>query len=129
MSNEIFDAENRHQHYLERFKTGEVNSLSAFLKKVEQSLIQQLSQSNTFTSRKRIRTILDRIRKDSEFFLTEYVQQLALDLDGFGEAEAEFTATALSNEVSLQTTVPTAGQVATAAKARPFTSKLLLEEL
>ena len=129
MSNEIFDAENRHQHYLERFKTGEVNSLSAFLKKVEESLILQLSKSNTFTSRKRIRTILDRIRKDSEFFLTEYVQQLTLDLEGFGEAEAEFTATALSNEVNLQTTVPTAGQVATAAKARPFTSKLLLEEL
>ena len=54
IDNFIINAETRHQHYIERFKTGETNNLAPFLKRLESQLILRLSKARTHTSRKRI---------------------------------------------------------------------------
>lgn len=124
-----FDAANRHQHYLERFKTGEVNSLNPFLKLLERQLRDRLSGQQTFRSRKRTLEVLNAIYNDSLGTLTEYSEQLALDLGEFSESEAEFTATTLSKSVSVTAAVPTTNRVIAAARARPFNGKLLKDAL
>lgn len=129
MSNFIFDASNRHQHYLERFKTGEVNNLAPFLKRLEDQLILRLSKAKTFNSQKRIQAVLAQIHNDSLGILTEYSEQLGIDLEDFSQAEAEFTATTLAKEIGLETAVPSNTQVTAAVKARPFNSRLLRDVL
>lgn len=129
MSNFIFDSQSRHQHYLERYKTGEVNRLNIFMKRLEKSLIARLSSQQTFRSRQRTLAVLRAIYDDSLKNLNEYVDQLLLDLENFGEAEADFTAKTIAKGLSLETAVPAAEQIFAAAKARPFNSKMLRDEL
>ena len=129
MSNFEFDAESRHQHYLERYKTGEYNSLLPFLKRVEESLILQLSKAKTFHSQERIKKILATIQSDTQAILEEYTSQLALDLSDLGEAEASFTAATLAKSQGVAFTTPAVTQIAAAVNARPFNSKLLKDEL
>lgn len=129
MSSFIFDAHNRHQHYLERFKTGEVNNLDPFLKRLEADLIARLSKQQTFRNRQRTIAVLKAIHDDSLATLQEYTDQLLLDLEPFGEAEADFTARTLAKDIALETAVPATEQIIAATKARPFTSRLLKDEL
>lgn len=129
MDSFIENAESRHQHYLERFKTGEYNSLLPFLKRLEAQLILRLSKSKTFKSQKRIRELLSQIQKDAEIILAEYSGQLTLDLGEFATAEGEFTAKTITKGVSLDTTVPSPIQLIAAANARPFNSTLLKDSL
>lgn len=125
----IFDAQSRHQHYIERYKTGEINRLNKFLKRLERQLIARLSTQQTFRSRKRTLSVLKAIHDDSLDSLNEYAEQLLLDLETFGEAEAEFSATTISKGLEVETTLPATEQIIAAAKARPFNSKLLRDEL
>ena len=125
----IFDAQSRHQHYLERYKTGEINRLNPFLKQLEARLIKRLSGQQTFRSRQRTLNVLKSIYEDSLTSLDEYTAQLLLDLESFGEAEAEFTAKTVSKGLAVETTLPATEQIIAAAKARPFNSKLLRDEL
>ena len=129
MSNFQFDAESRHQHYLERFKTGEVNSLLPFLKRVEESLILQLSKAKTYRSQVRIKKILATIQSDTTLILEEYTDQLSLDLVDVGTAEADFTVGTLAQSQDLDFVTPSVTQITAAANARPFNSMLLKDEL
>lgn len=130
MSEFNFDAESRHQHYLERFKTGEVNSLDSFIVQLEERLVVNLSRTKSLTKRSNITATLKKIQKDSVELLTEYVKQLGVDLEDFSEAEARFVTATLAKDIERdEFIVPSLNQLKAAANARPFTTKLLREEL
>ena len=129
LNNFDFDAESRHQHYLERYKTGEYNSLLPFLKRVEESLILQLSKAKTFKSQERINKLLATIQRDTQLLLEEYTGQLSLDLVELGKAEADFTVATLAQSQDLDFVTPSVTQITAAVKARPFNSVLLKDEL
>tara|TARA_R100000541_G_scaffold28160_2_gene37478 strand:+ start:1152 stop:2216 length:1065 start_codon:yes stop_codon:yes gene_type:complete len=130
MANFIFDADSRHQHYIERYKTGTVNDLGKFLVLLEDKLIARLSKSKTFTSRKRILSVLKQIEKDAFGLLSQYTEQLGVDLESFSKAESEFVASTLAKAAETETfTVASTAALRAAANARPFATKLLREEL
>jgi len=130
MANFIFDTEARHQHYLERYKTGEVNNLSKFIVTLENKLIVNLSKTKKVTSRKRIKDTLKLIQTDAVDLLTQYSEQLQVDLEDLSLQEAEFVGATLAKSVEREEfTVPSLAQLKVAANARPFTNKILKEEL
>ena len=125
-----FDAESRHQHYMERYKTGEVNSLDSFIVQLEERLVVNLSRTKSLTKRSNITAALKRIQSDTLELLTEYTTQLGIDLEDFSEAEARFVTATLAKDIERdEFVVPALNQLRAAANARPFTTKLLKDEL
>lgn len=130
MSTFNFDAESRHQHYLERFKTGEVNSLDDFLVQLENRLVLNLSRTKSITKRSKINAMLKKIHSESLDFLKLYTAQLGDDLLAFSAAESRFIVATLAKDIERdEFIIPNLNQLRVAANARPFTSKLLREEL
>lgn len=119
----------RHQHYLERYKTGQYNKFAPFLSRLEDALIKRLSRQNTFNSQKRIKAVLNAIYDDTFTQLSDFTKEFDQELIELGVAEVDFAAQTLIKEGVDLTGQPSLTQILAAVRARPFNSKLLREEL
>lgn len=129
MADKLTDVIARHQHFVERYKTGEVNKIDPFLRRIELDLINRLGGQNTFRSRERILAQLDAIYKFSLAELSTYIDQSEINMVEFGVSQAAFTAKSLSATQGALFSEPSIRQIRAAAFSRPFTTVLLKDSL
>ncbi|WP_095093851.1 minor capsid protein [Pseudomonas sp. Irchel 3A5] len=121
----LLDATIRHAVFLERLKAGEVQKFAPFLKEIDRSLRDRLTQSDmTSYTRKRLEKLLDEVDSLLLGIFTRFTDQLMLDLIDLATYEAQFEATSLTKAapvgVSFEAAVPTATAIRTAVLSNPL---------
>ena len=120
-ANPLFDSTIRHQVYLERLKSGEVNQFAALLKEIDKDLRTRLTENDlTDFSRKRLEKLLAAVDKSLSTIFDGYYDELAGHLTEIAQYEAGFESRSLSNEVGFETVIPAAKQVHAAVMAAPL---------
>lgn len=130
-SNEfLVNAAVRHQHFLERFKTSQANKFTKFLKDADRRITDTLNKAGNINSRRKLNQTQTQVREVLAGIYGNWGGELTDDLVEFGEAEADFEARSLEKAVvGISVTAPAVEQIKAAALARPFTGKLLKDEL
>jgi len=121
----ILDATIRHAVFLEKLKTGEVGKFAPFLKEIDRSIRDRLTQSDlTEYNVKRLEALLKEVDSLLLGIFDRYSVQLNLDLIDIANYEAEFEATSLARSapvgVSLDVAAPTAAAIRTAVLTNPL---------
>jgi SPP1 gp7 family putative phage head morphogenesis protein len=121
----LLDATIRHAVFLERLKAGEVQKFAPFLKEIDRSLRDRLTQSDmTSYTRKRLEKLLDEVDSLLLGIFTRFTDQLTLDLIDLATYESQFEATSLTKAapvgVSFEAAVPTATAIRTAVQSNPL---------
>lgn len=126
---DLTDTMARHAHYVERYKTGQVNQINPFIANIEDDLIRLLGRQNTFRSQQRIENVLDAIYSSTFDNMDEYMDIMEENLGEFGISESEFLTSSLSLEQGFEYDVPAPRQIRAAAYSKPFDNKLLKDTL
>lgn len=121
----VFDATIRHAVFLEKLKVGEVGKFAPFLKEIDRSIRERLTQSDlTEYNVKRLETLLKEVDSLLLAIFERFSAQLSLDLIDIANYEAEFEATSLARTVpiglSLDVVAPTAAAIRTAVLTNPL---------
>ena len=121
----IFDATIRHAVVLEKLKVGEVGKFAPFLKEIDRSIRERLTQSDlTEYNVKRLEALLKEVDSLLLAIFERFSAQLNLDLIDIANYEAEFEATSLARTVpiglSLDVVAPTAAAIRTAVLTNPL---------
>ncbi|MFL1547004.1 phage minor head protein [Pseudomonas sp. O39] len=121
----ILDATIRHAVFLEKLKAGEVGKFAPFLKEIDRSIRDRLTQSDlTEYNVKRLEALLKEVDSLLLGIFDRYSAQLNLDLVDIANYEAEFEATSLARSapvgVSLDVVAPTAASIRTAVLTNPL---------
>ena len=113
----------RHQVYLERLKSHEVNQFAAFLRQMDQRLRQRLESSTPLTdfSRARLERLLASIERALQAIFDNYYEELAGHLTDLALYEAEFESRNLNAALAnVETAIPAANQVRIAVFSAPL---------
>ena len=121
----IDDKLTRHQHYVERYKTGTANEVDAYIRRVDK-LIRELLSGATLSTAGQLERLQRRIRVEILEIYREWARKFPNKLVDFGIAEAAFYDKAMEG-VALA--IPTRQALRSAIVSRPFNNKLLREEL
>ncbi|MDI2590020.1 minor capsid protein [Pseudomonas sp. 681] len=121
----ILDATIRHAVFLEKLKAGEVGKFAPFLKEIDRSIRDRLTQSDlTEYNVKRLEALLKEVDSLLLGIFDRYSVQLNLDLIDIANYEAEFEVTSLARSapvgVSLDVAAPTAAAIRAAVLTNPF---------
>jgi len=121
----VLDATIRHAVFLEKLKAGEVGKFAPFLKEIDRSIRDRLTQSDlTEYSVKRLEALLKEVDSLLLGIFDRYSAQLNLDLVDIANYEAEFEATSIARSapvgVSLDVVAPTAAAIRTAVLTNPL---------
>ncbi|EUB84898.1 minor capsid protein [Pseudomonas sp. GM30] len=121
----ILDATIRHAVFLEKLKAGEVGKFAPFLKEIDRSIRDRLTQSDlTEYNVKRLEALLKEVDSLLLGIFDRYSAQLNLDLIDIANYEAEFEASSLARSapvgVSLDVVTPTAAAIRTAVLTNPL---------
>ena len=121
----ILDATIRHAVFLEKLKAGEVGKFAPFLKEIDRSIRERLTQSDlTEYNVKRLEALLKEVDSLLLGIFDRYSLQLNLDLEDIANYEAEFEATNLARSapvgVSIGVVAPTAAAIRTAVLTNPL---------
>ena len=121
----ILDATIRHAVFLEKLKAGEVGKFAPFLKEIDRSIRDRLTQTDlTDYNVKRLEALLKEVDSLLLGIFDRYSVQLNLDLIDIANYEAEFEATSLARSapvgVSLDVAAPTAAAIRTAVLTNPL---------
>ncbi|UWF46881.1 phage head morphogenesis protein [Pseudomonas sp. N3-W] len=121
----ILDATIRHAVFLEKLKAGEVGKFAPFLKEIDRSIRDRLTQSDlTEYNVKRLEALLKEVDSLLLGIFDRYSVQLSLDLIDIANYEAEFEATSLARSapvgVSLDVAAPTAAAIRAAVLTNPL---------
>lgn len=119
----IYDAEIRHQVFIERLKSGEVAKFAPFLKQIDRLIRDRLSGDDiTDFNRDRLERLLQTVDGLLLAILTEYTDQLNLDLIDLAQYEATFEASTLSQvgPATFEAVVPAVAQIRAAVLANPL---------
>ena len=129
-SEQIQDANIRHQVYLQRYSTQVVNRIMKLLAKVDRRLATRLAKADMTTlSRARMEKMLDNIRTINVQAYKVVAGEIRSELREFAKYEAAFQARIIENAlpVALDVVTPAAAQLYSAVAARPFQGRLLKE--
>lgn len=130
MSDSLIDVYSRHQHFIERYKTGQFNRLKPFLKRIESGLRAELLKTNTVFSQKRIAAKLAFVESLVLTELSAFTFDFNAQLEALMVSETNFGAKALEQFVEgFEATIPTLAQLTAAVNKRPFNTKLLRDAL
>ena len=129
MSDHAIDLMARHQHYVERYKTGQYNNILPYIESIEDDLIRLLSRTGSTRSRRRIADILAKIEASVNQNLVEFTSTFNTELGAFATAQATFTAGVLTEVGEVLGSVPSPTQLRKAFSSRPFNSRLLKDVL
>lgn len=121
----ILDATIRHAVFLEKLKAGEVGKFAPFLKEIDRSIRDRLTQSDlTEYNVKRLEALLKEVDSLLLGIFDRYSALLNLDLIDIANYEAEFEATNLARSapvgVSLDVVAPTAAAIRAAVLTNPL---------
>lgn len=118
----LIEAATRNSVLLERLKTGEVQKIDPFLRRIDRDLRERLSRDAlTAYSRQRLETMLATIDAMIAKVQGEFSEQLLLDLFDIGSYEAEFEARSLDQVlVNISVATPTVQTIQAAVKAQPL---------
>lgn len=121
----ILDATIRHAIFLEKLKAGEVGKFAPFLKEIDRSIRERLTQSDlTEYSVKRLEALLGEVDSLLLAIFVRFSAQLNLDLIDIANYEAEFEATSLARTapigLSLDVVAPTTAAIRTAVLTNPL---------
>lgn len=121
----ILDATIRHAVFLEKLKAGEVGKFAPFLKEIDRSIRDRLTQSDlTEYNVKRLEALLKEVDSLLLGIFDRYSAQLNRDLIDIANYEAEFEASSLVRSapvgVSLDVVAPTAAAIRTAVLTNPL---------
>jgi SPP1 gp7 family putative phage head morphogenesis protein len=124
-SADLFNANVRHQTFLESLKTHEVNQLAAFLVSIEQQVRAMLSGDElTDFSRTRLESQLAALNVDMKTVFDEHYDDLSGRLTKIGDYEAGFEARAIGSAVAgFEAAIPAAGQVLAASRVTPLSAE------
>ena len=122
MNQPLFNSSVRHQVYIEGLKANQADRFGRFLKLIDKSLRQRLSQDElTEFSRTRLEKLLSATNKTLGDIFGEFEGELRGDLIDFGEYESEFEAKNLSNAIDgVETIIPAPSQVKAAIFSQPL---------
>ena len=121
----VLDATIRHAVFLEKLKAGEVGKFAPFLKEIDRSIRDRLTQSDlTEYNTKRLEALLKEVDSLLLGIFDRYSLQLNLDLIDIANYEAEFEASSLVRSapvgVALDVVAPTAVAIRTAVLTNPL---------
>lgn len=118
----LIEAATRNSVMLERLKSGEVQKIDPFLKRIDKDLRDKLSRDAlTSYSRQRLETMLATVDAMLVKIQGEYSKQLLIDLFDIAEYEAQFEAKSLDQIlVNITAAVPTVKAVQAAVLAQPL---------
>lgn len=122
-SEALIESTTRHQVYLERLKSGEVNQLASFLLDIDRRIRARLGGDElTEFSRARLERLLGSLDKDLSKIFDKYYDDLAGHLADIGEYEAGFEARNLNNIVTgaFESVVPSSNQITAAIFSDPL---------
>lgn len=120
---QLVEQSTRHQVYLERLKTGEVNQFASFLQQIDRSVRARLSGEDlTDFNRARLNTLLASVNSDLRGIYSEYWDELAGHLIDLSEYEAGFEARSLDKVLpsGVNTVVPPPNQIWAAVTTTPL---------
>jgi SPP1 gp7 family putative phage head morphogenesis protein len=130
MSDNFTDIFSRHAHFVERYKSGLVNKLDPFLRRITRNLRLELLKTNTVISRNRILQKLSFVEDLVKSELTTYIEFIESQSQDFAMSEAEFASKALLLQSDLfNSVIPSQNQLNSAVRARPFNNRLLKDSL
>jgi SPP1 gp7 family putative phage head morphogenesis protein len=118
----LIEAATRNSVLIERLKSGEVQKIDPFLKRIDKDIRDKLSRDSlTSYSRQRLETMLATIDAMLVKIQGEYSKQLLIDLYDIAQYEAEFEAKSLDQIlVNITAAVPTVKAVQAAVVAQPL---------
>jgi SPP1 gp7 family putative phage head morphogenesis protein len=121
----LFDATVRHAVFLEQLKAGEVSKFGPFLKEIDRTIRNQLTQADlTDYNQRRLERLLAEVGSLLLGIFERYGDQLNLDLIDIAMYEAQFEATALSRAapvgVTFDAAVPSAAAIRSAVLSNPL---------
>lgn len=123
-SEALIESTVRHQVFLERLKSGEVNQFTAFLQQMDRSLRQSLAGAElTNFNRARLERLLKSVESTLNDIFKRYYNELAGHLMDLAEYEAEFESRNLANvltSTTFETVIPAMQQVRAAVLAIPL---------
>ena len=121
-SPQLIEQSTRHQVFLERVKSGEVNQFASFLKETDRSLRYRLSGADlTDYSRQRLERLIVGINGDLDAIYTRYWDDLSGSLIDIAEYEAEFESRSLNAVLdNFETTIPAPEQIRAAIFSAPL---------
>lgn len=119
----IYDAQVRHQVFIERLKSGEVAKFAPFLKQIDKAIRERLSGDDiTDFTRARLERLLEAVDGLLLGIFTAYTDQLNLDLIDLAQYEASFEASTLSQvgPATFEAVVPAVAQIRAAVLTNPL---------
>lgn len=119
----LYDAQVRHQVFIERLKSGEVAKFAPFLKQIDKAIRERLSGDDiTDLTRARLEKLLEAVDGLLLGIFTAYTDQLNLDLIDLAQYEATFEASTLSQvgPATFEAVVPAVAQIRAAVLTNPL---------
>ena len=114
----------RHQVYLERFKSGEFNKYSPFLKRMAKTVRSELSGNDiTEFKRARLENLIRSINQDMKLIQGEYIEGLNKSSLELARHEAVFETKSLDQVVKYDFVIPTDNQLKSAALTNPLSAE------
>lgn len=121
----VLDATIRHAVFLEKLKAGEVGKFAPFLKEIDRSIRDRLTQSDlTEYNVKRLEALLKEVDSLLLGIFDRYSVQLNLDLIDIANYEAEFEVTSLARSAPVGVSFDVAAPTVTAIRAAVLTNPL-----
>jgi SPP1 gp7 family putative phage head morphogenesis protein len=119
------DVLTRHQVFVQRLSAGQVGKFDPFLKRVIADIREQLGDEElTKFGRRRLEDLLEAVERAIDVPLGQFRRQLRLELQDFGEHEAQFSARALGGAgVNFESVIPSASQIRAAVLSAPLAAK------
>ena len=119
-NNALADSTIRHAVYLERLKAHEVNKITAFLRLVDRSVRDQLSQDITELSRTKLNSILAQVNRNLAQLYVDYYEELLGSLIDMAIYESEFESRSLSNASGANFVLPSTDAVKSLVMTNPL---------
>lgn len=121
-SPQLIETAVRHQVYIERLKSGEVNQFTAFLQEIDRSIRLRLSGEDlTAFSRNRLERLLVSVENDLSAIYADYWDELSGNLIDLGEYESGFESRSLNQVLeNFETVIPAPDQVRAAVFSAPL---------
>lgn len=121
ISKQLFEQGVRHQVFLERLKTGEVNQYASFLKDIDKSIRSRLSGEITAFTRNRLERLIKAIESDLSAIYSNYWDELRGNLIDLADYESGFEARSLDQALdNFESVIPSQSQVMAAVFSKPL---------
>lgn len=130
LNDDIFEANLRHQMYLQRYSSSVVNRVVSMLNRMEPKIVRQIEKTGmTATSKARQELLLKRIRDLLKKGYKPIKAQIAEEVDRLAVYEAGFQLDLFRRTipVAMDLITPAPNQLVAAVKSRPFQGRLLRE--